>query len=103
MKTLTRVLLALALCAAFLPSQALAEKAARTQAAALLDQLNMQKVLDDSMVLSLDAQIKAQPALVPYRETMLEFFHKYMSYESLKPELVAVYEEAFSEQELSEL
>jgi hypothetical protein len=105
MKILPRALLAFALCvSAFaLPALALAQQPARTQAAALLDELDMQATLDQTIVVTLDAQIKAQPQLAPYRQTMLDFFRKYMSYESLKPDMIKIYEEAFTEQELSEL
>ena len=100
MKSLLRALLVLALC---LPSVALADQPARKEAALLLDQIDMQATLDQSIALSLDAQIKSQPQLGPYRETMLEFFRKYMSYESLKADMIQIYEEAFTEQELAEL
>ncbi|MEO8160934.1 MAG: DUF2059 domain-containing protein [Arenimonas sp.] len=104
MKILPRALLVLTLCLSSLalPSPALSQPA-RTQAAALLDQLDMQATLDQTIVVTLDAQIKAQPQLAPYRETMIEFFRKYMSYQSLKPDMIRIYEEAFTEQELSEL
>ena len=98
MKSLLRALLVLVLC---LPSFALAEQ--RKEAALLLDQIDMQATLDQSISLSLDAQISSQPQLAPYRETMLAFFRKYMSYESLKADLVRIYEEAFSEKELAQL
>lgn len=100
MKSLLRALLVLVLC---LPTVALAEQPARKEAALLLEQIDMQATLDQSIALSLDSQIKSQPQLAPYRETMLEFFRKYMSYESLKADMIRIYEEAFTEQELAEL
>lgn len=52
---------------------------------------------------SLDAQLKANPALRPYADVMRNFAVKYSSYAQLKPDLVQMYRETFSEREVQEL
>jgi hypothetical protein len=69
----------------------------------MLDAMDMQGTLDKVIEVSIDSQVKAQPALEPYRGVLQEFFRKYMSYESLKPRMIEIYAEAFSAQELAEI
>jgi hypothetical protein len=102
MKHIARALLALAL---FLPTLALAQATAesRAEAGKMLDAMDMQGTLDKIIEVSIDSQLKAQPALEPYRPVLQEFFRKYMSYASLKPKMVEIYAEAFTAQELAEI
>jgi len=76
---------------------------APVEAARLLDTLNLERVLKESIETSLDAQIQRQPGLAPYRTVMLSFMAKYMSYEGLKGELVDIYAKEFSGEELATL
>lgn len=82
---------------------AFADQAARVEAEALLDTMGMQVTLDKAIDVMLDAHIKQTPELAPYRGVMLVFFKKYMSYESLKPDLINIYESEFSASELREV
>jgi hypothetical protein len=102
MNLFARALLALAL---LLPQAAFAAATpeSRVEAERLLQTLDMQKTLDEAIRVNLDAQVKAQPELAPFRQVMLDFFSKYMSYESLKPQLVETYAEAFTAKELQEI
>ena len=78
--------------------------ASHIQAAeALLAATNMEKVLTDATNVTLTAQISANPTLVPFEGTMREFLGKYMGYQALKPDLVKLYADAFTESELKEL
>lgn len=76
---------------------------ADAQALALLDSLNMEQVFDQTIEKSLDLQLKQNPTLLPYKGVMRKFFQKYMSYQSMKGELVAIYSRAFTTQELKEI
>jgi uncharacterized protein len=78
-----------------------AEPAKRVEAARLLESMDLQSTLDASISLTLDGELRSKPELEPFREVMLAFFRKYMSYESLKPDLIVIYEEAFTEEELA--
>jgi hypothetical protein len=102
MKTLAQALLALAL---LLPSLARAEATpeSRAEAARLLDSMDLQAMLDKSITVTMDSLLATKPELQPYRGVMLEFFHKYMSYESLKPQMTDIYADAFSAKELAEI
>lgn len=102
MNTLARALLVLALSfPAFAHAGATPES--RLEAERLLAAIDMQKTLDAAIALNVDAQVKAQPELAPFRQVMLDFFHKYMSYEALKVQLVEAYAEAFTADELKQI
>ena len=51
----------------------------------------------------IDAQVKANPAIEPYRDVMIEWIRKYITYEALEPRLIDLYTEAFTEAELQEI
>lgn len=84
-------------------SPAFADSAAEEEAEKLLNAVGMDEVLSQSMAQMLDVQLQQNPALVPYKEVMLEFLGKYMSYESLKPDMIRIYSEAFTASELREI
>lgn len=67
----------------------------------LLMGYDKQKNLDLDKILELQSQLK--PEMAAYKEPMREFFQKYVSYETLKPQLIKMYAEAFSAKELNEL
>ncbi|WP_269632427.1 DUF2059 domain-containing protein [Pelomonas sp. BJYL3] len=101
MKNLFKTTLAIATLG--FSSLGFAADSAPVEAARLLDTLNLQRVLQESIETSLDAQIQRQPKLVPYRAVMLTFMAKYMSYEGLKDELVDIYAKEFTGEELAAL
>ena len=82
---------------------ATADPAAAQEAEKLLEVTNMEGVLKQSIEQMLDIQIQSAPQLVPYKNIMLEFLEKYMSYENLKPDLIKIYSNAFTASELREL
>ena len=51
----------------------------------------------------IDIQLQQNPAIAPFKQVMLDFFSKYMSWESLKDDIAEIYLEEFSIQELKEL
>ena len=69
----------------------------------LLEIVDMDQVLEQSISQMLDVQLQHNPDLVPFKGVMLVFFAKYMSYESLKPELLKMYSEVFTAAELKEI
>lgn len=101
MKAIPLMLLVASLHLATTPARA--DSAATAEAEKLLQTMNMQSALQASMEQMLDVQIQQNPAMGPYRQVMQQFFQKHMSYQSLKPELVQIYAEAFSAQELAEI
>ncbi|MFV0477040.1 MAG: DUF2059 domain-containing protein [Parahaliea sp.] len=99
MKTLQSLFVVCILC---FSSLALAQTAEQ-EAEKLLNSIGMEDSLESSMSQMLDMQLSQNPAMVSYKGVMLEFFKKYMSYESLKPELIKLYSSTFSASELKEL
>lgn len=48
-------------------------------------------------------QVQQNPTLAPYEAVMREFLGKYMSWDSLKADLIKIYAEEFTASELAEL
>lgn len=86
-----------------LSSLSSADAASEKEAEKLLNLIGMEEVFAQSISQMLDVELQHDPALAPYRSVMLEFFSKYMSYESMKPELLKIYSEAFTADELREI
>ena len=80
-----------------------ADEASEKEAEKLLDMMGMQEMMDQSVSQMLDIQLQQQPDLAPFKGVMIEFFNKNMSYESIKPELIKMYSEAFTASELKEI
>ena len=79
------------------------DSASEKEAEKLLSIVGMKQALEQSTSQMLDVQLQQNPALAPYKEVMLEFFNKHMSYESLKPDMLKIYSEAFTADELKEI
>lgn len=102
-----RILLALVLLN-FIPlARAADDKAAGSshykaaeQTLTILDTPNLLKQSIDQMVA---IQVQQNPTMAPYEGALREFLSKYMSWESLKPDLIKLYMEEFSEAELNEI
>lgn len=73
---------------------------AKIEAGKLLDVMNMDATMQAMTSAMLDAELKQKPELTPYRQVMSDFFTKYMSYASLRDDLVAIYAGEFSAEEL---
>ncbi len=97
MNTLKKLLfiLLLSLC-----TSAYAGTGAQREAEKLFNTLGMEDSMNQTIENILNMQLQQKPSLAPYKAVMLEFFRKHMSYEALKPDLVAIYAEAFTADEL---
>lgn len=80
-----------------------ADKAAEIEAEKLLGIMNMESFMEQSMNQMLELQFQQDPKMKPYKSVMIEFFKKYMSWESLKPEYVRIYVKEFTASELREM
>lgn len=69
----------------------------------LFQVMDMKATLNQSIDVVLKSQIDANPQLKPLEDVMRRFLAKYMSFESLKPGMVSLYAEAFTEPEVREL
>lgn len=85
------------------PSISVADTSSEQEAETLLNIVGMEEVLEQSIAQMLDIQLQQNPALIPYRTVLMNFFSKHMSYESLKPVMVQMYAEEFTVAELREI
>ncbi len=69
----------------------------------LVNLIDMKTTLDESVKVLLDIQIQQNPSLENYRNTMLKFFKKYMSWESMEADYVKLYQEEFNEKEIRDM
>jgi len=81
----------------------IADDRSRKEAEKMMQGIGMKKALEQSMEQILNVQLQQNPTLKPFKKVMLKFFEKHMSYESLKPELVEIYSNTFTEAELKEI
>jgi hypothetical protein len=61
---------------------------------------HLNELFDNSIETMLKAQIQQSPELAPYEDIMRDFLKKYMSFESVKPDLVKLYQSSFSDADL---
>ncbi len=79
------------------------ETSHRAAAEEVLKLANTEKVMQASIDTTLAAQMKANPALLPVKDVMKKFFAKHLSYAAIKDDLITVYTEEFTEDELKQL
>ncbi len=79
------------------------EASHRQSAEALLGSMGMEKLLAQSVDQMLQMQVKQNPAIAPFQTEMRGFLDKYMSWESMKADMIKAYTEEFTEQELKDL
>lgn len=61
---------------------------------------NAEETYAKSLEAMIDLQIKGNPQLAPMRGVMLEFFNEYVSWDKVLPQLITLYMETFSEEEI---
>lgn len=76
------------------------QEAAEHEAATLFELVDMQSTIDDLIPKSIDIEIAKNSTLEPYREVIIEFTKKYMSYEKIRPDLIKIYTKAFTYDDL---
>lgn len=80
-----------------------ADSDSKKEAENLLNMMGMKDALEQSIEQTLQVQMQQNPTLVPFKNVMMQFFQKHMSYESLKPDMVQIYADTFTASELKEL
>ncbi|NVJ61133.1 MAG: DUF2059 domain-containing protein [Gammaproteobacteria bacterium] len=73
---------------------------AEMQAERLLESLSMEMAFKGVIAEKLDFALANKPEMQRMRPIFEEYFEKYMSFQSLKPELIAMYTQAFTADEL---
>ena len=79
------------------------EQTHRQAAEALLSLMDMDKLMSESIDQMLDMQVKQNPAIGQFKAQMKTFLSKYMSWASMKDDMIKIYTDEFTEQELKEL
>lgn len=79
------------------------DKSHMVAALELLESMQVEITFEKTIESAVDLQVKQNPSIAPYRKVLLEFFSKYMSWDSLKDEMARIYVDAFTIQELKEL
>lgn len=79
------------------------EASHRAAAEALLNLMDMEKLMAQSVDQMLQMQVQQNPAIAPYQTQMKTFLAKYMSWTSMKDDMVKIYAGEFTEAELKEL
>ena len=89
-------------CVMFLSSILYAQEMSSHEKAAenMLELTNTKDVMAQTLETMLESQLQANPQLIPVKGAMEAFFQKHISYESIKDELIAIYVETFTEEEL---
>ena len=69
----------------------------------LFKALKLQSGLSDTANAMIDSEIGRNPGLTPYRDVMLAWLKKYMTWDAMQPELTKMYTETFTEPELKQM
>jgi hypothetical protein len=79
--------------------------AASHEAAAkqLIASMNMSDLMDRTIDQTLEMQMQQSPQLRPYRDVMLKFFRKYLSWAAIEPDMIKLYTDTFTEDELKDI
>ncbi|MGZ5024942.1 MAG: DUF2059 domain-containing protein [Chthoniobacterales bacterium] len=75
----------------------------RAAAESLLTLMDMDKMMSQSVDQMLQIQIKQNPSLAQYETQMRAFLNKYLSWASMKDDMLTIYTSEFTEDELKQL
>lgn len=78
--------------------------ASQTAAAVeLLKSIKLDQSIPSTSAAMIDSEIRGNPGMEPYRDVMLKWLQKYMTWDAMRPELVRLYTDTYAEPELKEL
>lgn len=80
-----------------------ASEATRMEAKQLLEAMQMGKVMNQTMQGVLETQLASNPNLAQFKDDLVLFMEKHASYEALFPDLVELYAQTYSVEEMREL
>jgi uncharacterized protein len=69
----------------------------------LMQVMHAEKQLHDQITAAFDVQAQNNPAMAPYRHALQAFADKYLTWETMGPQLTAEYAQLFTESELRDL
>lgn len=97
------VLFVLLLAAPTRAEEPAAPSRAEALALELLEISGVKDAMGNAMTTYVDSQIRVNPSIEPFRDTMIDWASKAMRWEEIGPKMARVYLEVFSEEELAAL
>lgn len=91
------------LACVLLVNPAYAQGNAEQEAEKLLQLLQMETALQQSIEQMIDGEIAQNNDLLPFRDVLQTFFNKYLGYASLKADIIQIYTSRFSAAELARI
>ena len=79
------------------------EKPAIKAAYDLFETMNLPTIYKKTVTQLVDMQLQQSPQIAPFRQVMLDFFDKYMGWDSIKGEMAKLYAEKFTAAEINKL
>ena len=97
------LLLSLALTPTLPAQQAAPDPGEVAAAEELLQAMGAEEAMQKSMDRMLEVQMQQNPMMASMEDMMREFFNEHLTWEQMKPEMLAIYTDLFSEAEIREL
>ncbi|HEV7667860.1 MAG TPA: DUF2059 domain-containing protein [Thermoanaerobaculia bacterium] len=69
----------------------------------LFDVMDVKQIMVGSSIAAIDSQIAGNPEIAPYRDVMIEWATRVLTWENMGPPLIKVYLETFNEAEVREM
>ena len=69
----------------------------------LLQLMNVERVMQAGIVSTFDSMLQGQPAMAQFRDVMLAWANKYMTWAAVGDDFVRIYTDTFTESELREM
>jgi hypothetical protein len=98
-----RLVAAVFLCSIFAASAWASPKSHEAAVKQFFKTAKMEKMFDGMAVQITEMQVQANPVLKPFRDSILTFLKKYMSWKELEGEMVKIYMSEFTEAEVGEM
>lgn len=69
----------------------------------LMEVMNMKQQMEESAERMFELQAKQMPQIAQYKDIMLDFFNKYINWETIGEDIKQVYKNSFTEEEIRDL
>ncbi len=85
------------------PATAASSAASAAAAMELFKVMKLPTNVQDTAAAMIDSEVSRNPGLNPFRETMLQWLKKYMTWDAMVPQLTKLYTETFTDAELKQM
>lgn len=85
------------------PATAASSAASAAAAMELFTAMKLPTNIQDTAAAMIDSEVGRNPGLTPFRETMLTWLKKYMTWDAMAPELTKLYASTFTDDELKQM